>query len=313
MRVDYLGLEAFVAIADYGSFRRAAEALSLSQAALSHRLRKIEEDLGSPLLVRSSREVSLTAIGQGLLPEARAQLKSLQDMYESVRSGAQRQARQIAFACLPTIANMLVPEALLQMAALRPEIGFELLDIPVDRISEAVRSGNAEFGITIVSAELTDLRLRPIVDEEYRLFAPDTHPLAKHRHVTLEELVGLKLARIRSQSKNRQLLEAAFGDMRDKIRWQYEVQNASMAMRMVGAGVALTVLPHSSIAMAPSSVVALPFKGVRLGRTLGVISRRGVPLTAPAAELLEILEKLLAEHLPAHPAFSSGQVPAPED
>ncbi|HIC66187.1 MAG TPA: LysR family transcriptional regulator, partial [Paracoccus sp.] len=51
MRVDYLGLEAFVAIADHGSFHRAADSLSLSQAALSHRLRKIEQDLGAALLI----------------------------------------------------------------------------------------------------------------------------------------------------------------------------------------------------------------------------------------------------------------------
>lgn len=75
MRVDCLGPEAFLAIADYGSFQRAAEALSLSKAALSHRLRKIEDDLGNVLLTRSSREVSLTALGQGLLPEARRLLK----------------------------------------------------------------------------------------------------------------------------------------------------------------------------------------------------------------------------------------------
>ena len=67
MRVDYLGLEAFVAIAEYGSFQRAARALNLSQAALSHRLRKVEEDLGAALLTRTSREVSLTPTGQGLL------------------------------------------------------------------------------------------------------------------------------------------------------------------------------------------------------------------------------------------------------
>jgi len=64
MRVDYLGLEAFVAVAELGSFSRAAQRLNLTQTALSHRIRKIEEDLGTRLLVRTSREVSLTMAGQ---------------------------------------------------------------------------------------------------------------------------------------------------------------------------------------------------------------------------------------------------------
>ena len=313
MRVDYLGLEAFVAIADYGSFQRAAEAMNLSQAALSHRLRKIEEDIGSALLTRSSREVSLTAIGQGLLPEARSLLSALQDIYESVRVGAQRQARQLAFACLPSIANVILPSVLRDMVQKAPDMSFELLDIPVDRISEAVRGGTAEFGVTIVSAELSDLRMRPLVDEEYHLFVRDDHPLAARSHVTLDDIIGQSLARIRSQSKNRQLLDAAFGTVRDQINWRYEVQNATMAMRLVRAGVALTILPQSAIAMAPAMLVSRPFKGVRLQRTLGIVSRRGVPLSSRATELLAMIEVEILERFPAHVASSADPSVRPQD
>ncbi len=313
MRVDYLGLEAFVAIADYGSFQRAAEAMNLSQAALSHRLRKIEEDIGSALLTRSSREVSLTAIGQGLLPEARSLLSALQDIYESVRVGAQRQARQLAFACLPSIANVILPSVLRDMVQKAPDMSFELLDIPVDRISEAVRGGTAEFGVTIVSAELSDLRMRPLVDEEYHLFVRDDHPLAARSHVTLDDIIGQSLARIRSQSKNRQLLDAAFGTVRDQINWRYEVQNATMAMRLVRGGVALTILPQSAIAMAPAMLVSRPFKGVRLQRTLGIVSRRGVPLSSRATELLAMIEVEILERFPAHVASSADPSVRPQD
>lgn len=313
MRVDYLGLEAFVAIADYGSFQRAAEALNLSQAALSHRLRKIEEDLGSALLIRSSREVSLTDTGQGLLPEARALLKALHDTYESVRAGAQRQARRLAFACLPSIANAVLPSVLGGASAEQPDIAYEVLDIPVDRISGAVRSGAAEFGVTIVSAELSDLRLRPLVEEDYHLFVPQGHVLAGRDHVTLEDIVGVSLARIRSQSKNRQLLDAAFGDMRDRIQWRFEVQNATLAMRLVRAGVALTILPESAIAMAPMTLVAIPFQGVRLQRTLGIVSRRSVPLSNNASTLLEMIEREMLNKFRTHIAASSDRSSRPRD
>jgi DNA-binding transcriptional LysR family regulator len=74
MRVDYLGLEAFIAVAEVGSFSKAAERLNLTQTALSHRIRKIEADLGTRLLVRTSRDVSLTIAGQNLLPKVRAQI-----------------------------------------------------------------------------------------------------------------------------------------------------------------------------------------------------------------------------------------------
>lgn len=313
MRVDYLGLVAFVAIADYGSFQRAAEALGLSQAALSHRLRKIEDDLGSALLIRSSREVSLTPIGQGLLPDARKLLKELEDTYESVRAGAQRQARRLAFACLPSIANSILPAVLIKMSEERPELAFEILDIPVARISEAVRSGAAEFGLTIVSAELSDLRLRPLVEEDYKLFVHRDHPLASRSAVTLQDIIGVKLARIRSQSKNRELLDVAFGDMRDSIQWQFEVQNATMAMRLAAKGAAMTILPESAIAMAPALLVAIPFEGVRLQRTIGVVSRRGVPLAQNAAALLALIETEMLENFRTHVALSSDRLSRSRD
>lgn len=312
MRVDYLGLEAFVAIADYGSFQRAAEALNLSQAALSHRLRKIEEDLGNVLLTRSSREVSLTALGQGLLPEARRLLKELQDTYESVRAGAQRQAKRLAFACLPSVANTVLPKVLSDLVAERPDMGFDVLDIPVIRIAEAVRSGKAEFGITIVSAELSDLRLRSLVEEDYLLFVRKDHPLAAKGRVVLEDLFDVPMARIFSQSKNRQLLDVAFGDARDKIRWHFEVQNATMAMRLANAGAAMTILPRSALSLAPAALVALPFDGIRLDRTIGVVSRRGVPLSPNAAETLSRIETEILQNFAFHLAVNSDPPSRPQ-
>lgn len=300
MRVDYLGLEAFVAIADCGSFQRAAEVLHLSQAALSHRLRKIEEDLGTPLLTRSSREVSLTAAGQDLLPESRRLLKGLQDTYDSVRAGGRGKTRRFAFACLPTIATSILPEVLKAMQDEEPGLAFDLFDIPVPRIVEVVRAGTVEFGITIGSAEMSDIRFRHFADEEYRLFVHRNHALAGKVAVTLEDLEPLPMVRIASQSKNRQLLDMAFGQMRDRMRWQMEVQSAAVAMRMVAKGMVVTILPASALYMAPESVVSIPFDGVRMQRSLGVMQRRGVPLSGGAQRLLDRIETAMASGFHGH-------------
>lgn len=293
MRIDYLGLVAFVAIADHGSFQRAAETLNLSQAALSHRLRKLEEDLGSPLLIRSSREVSLTPTGQGLLPEARRLLKELHAAYDSVRAGSRRQRVRLCFACLPSLANSVLPAAIGAFAADNPEVALELHDIPVAKIAERVRSGGAEFGLTIVSAELSDLRVRPLIEEEYRLIVPRDHALARQGHVTPAQLDGATMARISSQSRNRQLLDVALGDHAERMVWRYEVQSAATALRLVSQGLALTILPVSAYDMAPPNLVHVGFRGLRLSRTLGVVTRRGVPLSDRAGRMLAAVEARL--------------------
>lgn len=301
MRVDYLGLEAFVAIAEYGSFQRAARALNLSQAALSHRLRKVEEDLGAPLLTRTSREVSLTPTGQGLLPDARGLLKSLQETYDFVREGARRRSRRCTIACVPTIAHSILPEVLSALTADHPDIDFEVLDVPVAVISEVVRRGDAEFGVTVVSAELSDLRVRPLVDEDYLLFLRHDDPLAQRGRVTLPDIEAARMARISTQSKNRQLLDLAFGELRDRLHWHVEVQSAAFALRMVAAGMAMTILPASALAMAPELVVAIPFGDVQLQRTIGVVTRRGLPPSDNAARLLARVEASLTAHFRPHP------------
>lgn len=69
MRVDFLGLEAFLCIAERGSFHRAAAHLNLSQTALSYRIKRREDDLGLKLLARTTRQVTLTPTGVELLPD----------------------------------------------------------------------------------------------------------------------------------------------------------------------------------------------------------------------------------------------------
>lgn len=295
MRIDYLGLEAFVAIAEHGSFQRAAEALHLSQTALSHRLRKIEADLGAPLLTRSSREVSLTGAGQDLLSDARRLLKELGDSYMAVRARARRRRQQLSFACLPTIAHTLMPAVLHAFAERTPEVELTMYDIPAHRIAELVQSGDAEFGITIVSAQLPDLRVRALFDEPYELLMPAGHRLAAAEAVSQADLTGVAMARIMTQSKNRQLVGDALAEMRDRIDWRYSVQNATMAMALVAEGAAMTILPRSAADFAPRGVLRKPFSDVRMFRTVGLVTRRGVPLSDLAQALTGEVEERLSQ------------------
>ena len=90
-RIDYIGIEAFVAIAQLGNFVRASAHLNLSQAALSHRIRMLEDDIGTRLLLRTTRAVSLTEAGQEFLPIARRKLEALSTAYSALHTKARAQ------------------------------------------------------------------------------------------------------------------------------------------------------------------------------------------------------------------------------
>ncbi len=289
MRIDYLGLEAFVAIAELRSFRRAAGLLNLSQTALSHRIRKIEAELGVQLLLRTTREVSLTEAGQDLLPQVRRHLNELATLYGDMREAGRTKQETVVFACLPTIANYHLPSVLHRFAGSFPEIAIQLHDQPVGRILDLVQSGEVEFGITIAGAMHPDLEVRSICTEPYILLVPHDHPLAARRTISRKDLIGAPMARITTQSTNRQLVDDAMGEYRDRLFWRYEVQHAATAMSLVAEGAALTVLPRLTAHLSGKALVALPFDDVVMERTLCVMTRRGVPLSDPARHLLQMI------------------------
>lgn len=294
MRTDYLGLEAFVAIAELGSFNRAAAYLNLTQTALSHRIRKIEADLGVQLLIRSTRDVLLTKEGQALLPQVQRNLAHLSEAYDGLRKRGQSKQERLAFACLPTIANYYLPSILRQFSAECPGIAIQLHDQPFGRVYELVQAGEVEFGISIIGARHWDLDIREIFREPYVVLVRRDHPLARQKTVTRADLAGQAFVRINTQSSNRKLVNDALAEHGDAIIWRYEVQNAAMAMSLVAEGAALTVLPAMTAHLS-RDLVALHFSDVEVSRTLGVATRRGWPLSRQAERLLTMITDRLSQ------------------
>ncbi|MDT0681447.1 LysR family transcriptional regulator [Roseicyclus sp. F158] len=291
MRIDYLGIEAFLAIADHGSFQRAAKFLGLSQAALSHRLRKIETDLGVQLLVRSSHAISLTAAGEALLPKAGALLSQLQAVYDSVRVRQAEPTGKVAFACLPTLASALLPQVLSEIAEENPYLEIDVIEIPFREIGEKVRTGRCDFAISLISAASSDLITRPLGEEPYCAFMRNDNRLAERKSVTLEDLVEWPMVRLAPHKRSRQIIDKALEEKSSRIQWPYEVQSSALATRIVSRSTAISVLPMSAIALAPQDVVSVPIDDTRIARDLAVITRRDSTLSPAAEYVLGKVEK----------------------
>ena len=211
MRIDVLGLEAFVTIAERGSFHAAASHLNLSQTALSHRIRKLEESLSIPLLLRTTRQVSLTAAGVELLPRARDFFDGLGSTLDTLRRDVAREGQRVALACLPTIAMQCLPRALAEFTRERPDVIVKVHDNSASEIANKVQSGEAEFGVTIVAANRWDLQLKPVVKEPFVLVCHRSLPRADAPSLTWADLHGLPLVRVSAETGNRVLIDDALG------------------------------------------------------------------------------------------------------
>lgn len=310
MRIDFLGLEAFLSVAERGSFHGAAERLNLSQAALSHRMKRIEDDLGVKLFTRTTRQVALTPAGLELLPKVRLLMETLTGSYESLRSQGRLKQTQLVIGCLPTIATYYLPPLLKRFSARYPTLSVHVRDVSAGQIGDLVQNGEAEFGITIVSANRWDLATKALVREPYVLLCPCAHPLAARPQVSWSELEGIPLVRISAQAANRAIIDDALGPRREFMAWRYEVQHVATAASMVAAGVALTVVPRLAINAAGfPGLTAVPIVNPGVARTLGVVTKRGLPLSQAGEALLKLVAKSLkAEEKPrpGHPSTDAN-------
>lgn len=292
MRIDFLGLEAFLSIADHGSFHRAAANLNLSQTALSHRMKKLEDDLGIKLLTRTTRHVALTPAGVELLPKARRLMADITSSFDELRLQGKARQEKLTIGCLPTIAVHYLPPLLVRLRKTFPDLTIRVLDNSKLEIAEKVHSGEAEFGITIVAADRWDLEITPLMKEPFVLVCPKAHPLASQKAVSWSSLKGEPLVRVSTQTGNRQLIDDALGPRREDMSWRYEVQHIVSALGLVRAGLGLTVVPQLAVNVEESpGLVAVPLRNPSISRTLGVVARRGVPLSPAADALLALLRK----------------------
>lgn len=295
MRIDFLGLHAFVAIAERGSFQHAAAHLNLSQTALSHRIRKLEDDLGVKLLSRTTREVSLTQAGLTLLPKVKETIENLAVSLDELRREGRSRQETLAIGCLPTVASGRLPHALRLFQAQHPDVFVRIHDNSASEIAELVQSGAVEFGITLVAAHRWDFDIEMLIKDSFVLVCPEDHPLTAHASLSWAELAGEPLIRISARAGNRIIIDDALGSRRESQSWRFEVQHIQTAIALVRTGVALTVVPRLSVDTVDERGLRLiPLKNPSVTRQLGIVSKRGAPLSPLADELRKIVVRTFA-------------------
>ncbi|MBW6424977.1 LysR family transcriptional regulator [Rhizobium sp. XQZ8] len=291
-RVDFLGLHAFVAIADRGSFRDAATHLNLSHTAISHRIRKLEDELGQKLFVRTSREVRLTQAAVDLLPKVKQTLAQLASSMDELRRAGEGRHNRLSIACLPTIAAGRLPHILKRFHETHPEVFVQIYDQSASEISDLVERGTVEFGVTINTSHRWDFDTEVLVDDPFVLVCPMGHLLTQKDRVEWSDLEGYPLIRVSQHSGNRMIIDDALAGTGDHLVWRYEAQHLQTAIAMAHAGAALAVVPQMAFASADEESLGLrQLHNPQVTRQIGIVSRRGVPLSPTATALRNLVRE----------------------
>ncbi len=145
---DLNDLQAFRAVVEQGSFRKAAQAISISQPALSRRVEKLEEALGVRLFERTTRRVSLTQVGRSFAPTVERLLDDLDVALLGITDVASTRLGHVTVACVPSAAYYFMPKVIAHYHRQYPKIRIKVLDSSANDVHAAVLSGEADFGLS---------------------------------------------------------------------------------------------------------------------------------------------------------------------
>lgn len=146
MNISLRQLTAFIKVADYGSFTRASDQMHLTQSAVSGLIKELESSLGIVLFDRTTRQLSLSAVGRHLLPQARRVLNEMQ-LFENEASSLTSLAQGQVRLAVSQFAASSMPAVIAQFAKKHPEISVSLLDCSAENLLRHVQDIEVDLGV----------------------------------------------------------------------------------------------------------------------------------------------------------------------
>src|SRR6476646_12208976 len=286
-------LQAFRAVAELNSFRKAAEALHVSQPAFSRRIEKLEEALSVQLLDRTTRRVSLTSVGRDFDRKVQQLLDELDHILLSIRGVSATRMGEVTIACVPSTVYYFVSHVISRYHERYPKIRVKVFDASANEVLTAVSRSEADFGLNFVGAQEPDIEFKPLLEERFVAACRRDHPLAKKRRVRWTELAQYDYISVSKASGNRLLLDQALSGLPGRPQAIYETQHVTTMLGLVEAGLGVAAVP--SMAMPASDhplLVSVPLVGPVVTRRVGLIRRRGRSLSPAAQQLYDLFSEV---------------------
>ncbi len=277
-------LRYFDSLARHGHFGRAAEACAISQPALSLQMKELEDILGTPLIERGTRQISLTPLGESFAARARDILRAVDELAQLGQAAQGALSGQLRIGVIPTVAPYLLPRIVQALAVRYPDLDLRPREAVTRRLIDDLAEGRLDTAIVALPVSEAGLTEVPLFAEEFLLVrpqkdagkpVPSSDMLREMRLLLLEEGhcfrdQALSFCKM-SPSVTRDMMEGS---------------SLSTLVQMVGAGIGVTLIPQMAVAIeanaAPVTVARLA--APRPSRMIGMVWRKTNPLAAQLAE-----------------------------
>jgi len=290
-------VEAFLAVGTFGGFRRAAEALRVTQPAVSARIKALEDSLGVSLFERERGNLALSAAGRALRPHAEQLLRAVALARQAVHNLRPASGGALQIAAALSICTYLLPDVLKRFQAAHPKVMITVRSGHSKEVLEMVLRGEAEIGLARSlqhpAVETVSLRDDPLI----LVGRGATWPKGARR-VRLEQVADQPLIFFDRGSSDWTLSHGLFRRAGLVPNVVLEVETIETAKRMVERGMGLAFLPHLAVSreIRRRTLVAIDILDAEpLSRSLDVIHPRQRPLSAEARALLQALRAAVSD------------------
>jgi LysR family hydrogen peroxide-inducible transcriptional activator len=272
----------FLEAARQRNFTRAAARLRLAQAALSEQIRKLEEEMGTPLFHRGRRESVLTAAGETLRQHAEGLLERAEATRRAVQEVAGLRGGRLSVAAIPSVSACLLPGAVAEFRAKHPQVELALYEGTSEAVAQWVESGRVELGIVQLPTAGGRFEERLLLTERFVALVPSTHPAARKGNVTLDQLAGESFVLYKGRARDTALAACRAAGFEPKIAC--ESSELETIRSLVGAGLGIALLPRLATRREATGCKALAIRGAVVERHVALLTRPA-SVASPGAEV----------------------------
>lgn len=287
---DMRHIRAFLAVARIGNFTRAASELHVSQSALTVQIKQLEESLGVSLFDRGKRKVALTDVGRDVMAPLERIMVDTESLVSRTRELTSLRRGLVTMAVLPSLAARIVPRAIQKFTRMYPGVEVRIRDIVAERIIDAVKKEEADFGIGNRLRSDRELKTSFLLADRLCAFVSKNHLLAKQETMTLMDLAAHRLIVTGRDSGVREILEDVFRKAKRPLVIAYETNYISTALGLAKKGLGIAILPEVSTDMDKSGQIhSVAITRPVLSRKIEIIEKKGRSLSPSAAQMVKIL------------------------
>ena len=244
-------LQVFHTVAAELSFTRAAEILNMTQPAVTHQIRQLEEELNTRLFDRANNRISLTAAGEAVLTYASRIISLYGELNESVKSLTGDRSGLVTLGASTTIAEYMLPGMLGDFQQEFPDVQIRLRVANTDAVVSMVADNTIDLGVVEGQVDSQLLRIEECQQDELQVLMPSNHPLTKETSITPSQLVDHPFINREDGSGTRGVIERYFANHDTdvgQLNRLFELGSTEAIKGLVQAGMGVSIVSRATVA-----------------------------------------------------------------